>query len=70
MKEIIFEVIEQPMGQGFLATAIGVGIHTEADTLEELRANVREAVDCHFDESMEPPNIIRLHFVRDELLTR
>ena len=70
MKEIIFEVIEQRMGQGFLATAIGVGIHTEADTLEELRANVREAVDCHFDESMEPPNIIRLHFVRDELLTR
>ena len=70
MKEIIFEVLEQPMGQGFLATAIGVGIHTEADTLEELRANVREAVDCHFDESMESPNIIRLHFVRDELLTR
>ena len=70
MKEIIFEVLEQPMGQGFLATAIGVCIHTEADTLEELRANVREAVDCHFDESMEPPNIIRLHFVRDELLTR
>ena len=70
MKEIIFEVLEQPMGQGFLATAIGIGIHTEADTLEELRANVREAVDCHCDESMEPPNIIRLHFVRDELLTR
>ena len=70
MKEIIFEVLEQPMGQGFLATAIGIGIHTEADTLEELRANVREAVDCHFDESMEPPNIIRLHFVHDELLTR
>ena len=57
MKEIIFEVLEQPMGQGFLATAIGIGIHTEADTLEELRANVREAVDCHLDDSMEPPNI-------------
>ena len=70
MKEIIFEVLEQPRGPGFFATAIGVGIHTEADTLEELRANVREAVDCHFDESMEPPNIIRLHFVHDELLTR
>jgi len=33
MKEIIFEVIEQRMGQGFLATAIGVGIHKEADTI-------------------------------------
>ena len=70
MKEIIFEVVEQPMGQGFLATAIGVGIHTEADTLEELRTNVREAVDCHFDETMESPKIIRLHFVHDELLTK
>ena len=70
MKEIIFELLEQPMGQGFLATAIGVGIHTEADTLEELRANVREAVDCHFDESMEPPNIIRLHFVHDDFLEK
>ena len=70
MKEIIFEVIEQRMGQGFLATAIGVGIHTEADTLEELRANVREAVDSHFDESMEPPNIIRLDFVHDNFLEK
>jgi hypothetical protein len=70
MKEIIFEVLEQPMGQGFLATAIGVGIHTEADTLGELHANVREAVDCHFDESMEPANIIRLHFVHDNFLEK
>ena len=70
MKETIFEVHEKPMGQGFTASALGESINTEADTLEELRVNVREAVDCHFDESMEPPNIIRLHFVRDELLTR
>ena len=70
MKEIIFEVLEQPMGQGFLATAIGVGVHTEADTLEELRVNVLEALDCHFDESMEPPNIIRLHFVHIDFLEK
>jgi hypothetical protein len=70
VKEIIFEVHEEPMGQGFTASALGESINTEADTLEELRVNVREAVDCHFDESMEPPNIIRLHFVRDELLEK
>ena len=70
MKEILFEVHEESMGQGFTASALGESINTEADTLKELRVNVREVVDRHFDESMEPPNIIRLHFVRDELLTR
>lgn len=70
MKEIIFEVLEQPLGHGFVATAVGVGVHTEADTLEDLRQNVREAVDCHFDDSMDAPKLIRLHFVRDEVLAR
>ena len=40
---------------------------TEADTLEELRRNVREAVECHFDEGTAP-KLIRLHIVRDEVL--
>lgn len=35
--------------------------------MEELRNNVREAVDCYFDETMEAPKVIRLHFVRDEV---
>jgi predicted RNase H-like HicB family nuclease len=30
-------------------------IHTEGETMEELRENVREAVDCYFDETMEAP---------------
>ena len=55
---------------GYTASALGVGIHTEADTLETLRANVREAVDCYYDEGMAAPTIIRLHFVRDEVLAR
>jgi hypothetical protein len=29
---------------------------------------VREAVRCYFDETMELPKIIRLHFVREEIL--
>jgi hypothetical protein len=51
-------------------SALGFGIHTEADNLEMLRANVREAVDCYFDDSAEAPKIIHLHFVRDEVLAR
>lgn len=70
MKEIIFEVREDEADGGFTASALGVGIHTEGDTMEELRANVKEAVDCYFDETMEAPKVIRLHFVRDEVLAR
>lgn len=64
--EIIFSVEESPEG-GFEATALSEAIFTEADTLEELRWMVRDAVECHF-EVEERPKVIRLHFVRDELI--
>lgn len=70
MAEIIFEVREDEVDGGFTASAFGLGIHTEGETMEELRVNVRETVDCCFDETMEAPRIIRLHFVRDEILAR
>ena len=66
--EIIFEVSEDELDGGYSASALGFGIHTQGDTLDELRRNVREAVDCYFDESMDRPCLIRLHFVRDEVL--
>lgn len=68
--EIIFEVREDEVEGGFLARALGYSIFTEAKTLEELRQNVKEATDCHFDETVDAPKIIRLHFVRDEVLAR
>ena len=40
---------------------------TQADTWDELRHNVREAVEAYFFDSM-PPKQIRLHLVRDEVL--
>ncbi|PYJ07120.1 MAG: 2-oxoisovalerate dehydrogenase [Verrucomicrobia bacterium] len=70
MNEIIFEVREDESDGGYTASALGVGIHTQGDTLDELRANVREAVDCYYDEDMTAPKIIRVHFVRDEVLAR
>jgi len=66
--EIIFEVSEDELDGGYSASALGFGIHTQADTLDELRRNVREAVDCYFDETVERPRLIRLHYVRDEVL--
>jgi predicted RNase H-like HicB family nuclease len=70
MTEIIFDVREDEVDGGYTASALGVGIHTQGETLEELRANVKDAVDCYFDETMVAPKVIRLHFVRDEVLAR
>jgi predicted RNase H-like HicB family nuclease len=62
MTEIIFEVLEDEVDGGFTASALGFGIHTEAESVDELRANVREAVDCYFDEGEQAPKLTRLHF--------
>lgn len=67
MPEIIF-LIEEAAEGGFTARALGEPIFTEAETLDELRRNVREAVACHFDDG-QVPKVIRLHFVRGEVLT-
>jgi len=66
MKEIIFLVEEAPEG-GYTARALGEAIFTEADTLDELQAQVRDAVRCHFDDEV-CPKAIRLHFVHDEVI--
>jgi hypothetical protein len=66
MNEIIFLVEEAPEG-GFTARALGQSIFTEADTLEDLRKNVRDAVECHGEEGRRP-QLIRLHFVREEVI--
>jgi predicted RNase H-like HicB family nuclease len=68
MSEIIFEVREDEADGGYVASALGYGIHTQGETLDELRAMVKDAVACYFDEAMEAPKIIRLHFVREEIL--
>ena len=66
--EIIFEVSEDELDGEYTASAPGYGIHTEGDSLEEIRRNVKEAVDCYFDDTMLRPKLIRLHFVREEVL--
>jgi len=48
MKEVFF-VVEEAIEGGFIAKALGESIFTEAETIEELRVNVKEAVECHFD---------------------
>ena len=50
------------------ATALGYGIHTQGNSVVEIRRNVGEAVDCYFEGGTPRPKLIRLHFVRDEVL--
>ena len=66
MNEIFF-LVEEATDGGYTARAIGESIFTEAETLQELKVNVREAVHCHFDEA-NLPKIIRLHLVKEEIL--
>jgi hypothetical protein len=66
MGELIFIVEEAPEG-GYTARALNAPIFTESDTLAELPDQVRDAVRCHFDEG-QAPKVIRLHFVREEVI--
>jgi len=66
MTEIVFLVEEAPEG-GLTARALGESIYTQAETLEDLRQEVRDAVRCHFEPG-QGPAVIRLHYVRDEVL--
>ena len=66
MNELVFIVEDAPEG-GFTARALGESIFTEADDLAGLHEQVRDAVRCHFDEGKQP-KIIRLHFVREEVI--
>jgi len=63
--EIIFVAKESPEG-GYEAKALDHSIFTEADTFEQLREMVKDAVACHFEVSQRP-SIIRLHLVREEV---
>ena len=64
--EIIFVVEESPEG-GYEAKAVGHSVFTEAETIDELKRNIQDAVRCHFD-SAERPSLIHLHQVRDEVI--
>jgi hypothetical protein len=64
--EIVFLVVEAPDG-GYTARALGQAIFTEGETPEELEANARDAVRCHFDDE-DLPKVIRLHYVRDDVI--
>ena len=66
MNEIIF-IIEQAPEGGFTARALSASIVTETDDMASLHQQIRDAVACHF-EPEQKPKLIRLHFVREEVI--
>ena len=65
-KEVVF-LVEESMDGGYEARALGHPIFTEAESLEEIKESVKDAVRCHFDDD-DLPKIVRLHFVKDEVI--
>ena len=57
--EIVFIVAESPEG-GNEARAIGHSVFTEAETLDELKSRIQDAVRCHFESADRPP-LTHLH---------
>ncbi len=66
MNEIIF-LFEEDIEGGYNAKALSESIFTQVESLEELRANIRDAVDCHYDPASKP-KMIRLQFFSEEVL--
>ena len=54
--EIVFSV-QKSLEGGYEARAVGHSIFTQADTIDQLRLNVREAVRCHFGDDAKLPLI-------------
>ena len=65
MEEVIF-IVEESLEGVFIAKGLGISIYTEAETMEELRVAVKDAVLCHFDDDKK--RIIRLHIVKEEVI--
>lgn len=65
--ELIFDVRDAEEG-GYFARALGHAIFTQAETWDELRANVLEAVSLHFEDEPVQPRLVQLHYVKDELI--
>ena len=61
MTELVFIMEEDPEG-GLNAWAAGQAIFSQADSLDELRKNIREAVECHFGGGDEQVPEVRIEF--------
>ena len=65
---IVFEITQGEVDGGRSARSLGDSIPTGGGALDDMRGNVPDAIDCHLGEIMQRPSVMRLHFVRDEIV--
>jgi len=53
MKAIQF-LIQKVREDGYIAKAVDESIFTEGDTIEEIKRNISEAIECHFEDKHKP----------------
>jgi hypothetical protein len=64
--ELIF-LVEESLDGGYEAHALGESIYVEAESIEVLKSEIKDAVICHF-EPKNIPHVIRIHLVKDEVI--
>ena len=67
MADLVFEAVQEADG-GYCAECLTENIFTQGDTWDELRRNVIDATAGFFFDQTRPERI-RLHLVRDEVLS-
>jgi predicted RNase H-like HicB family nuclease len=70
VKELYFEAHEDKVDGGYTASAVGYGIHTQGESLDELKTNILDAVECYFDDASAMPLVIHLRVISEEVLVR
>lgn len=68
MSEVVFDVTREDLG-GYAAECPSENLSVMGQSWEELRGNVKSAVEKHFQDGGVKPTAIRLHLVRDEVIS-
>lgn len=67
MSEVVFDVTKEN-GGGYDAESTTENLSAQGDTWEDLCANVKKIVEHYFQDGPKPQTV-RLHHVREEVLT-
>jgi len=65
---IVFDVPEDEIDEGCSARALRPFVLTGDGPFQDVRCGIRDAIDRHFDETMQRSSEVHPHFVRDEIV--
>lgn len=60
MNEIIF-LIEEAVEGGYSARALDHSIFTDGKSIEDIKANIKDSIFCHFEEN-ELPKVVQIQY--------